>query len=255
MGVATFASGAAQAVAGYQGQMDQYSAQVASTDAQNRALANNYYRQKLQYELGNYNKVTQAKTNVVDYNIYKDESSTAAARAFAKNEAQIQQAFDSFKLAEQSGFVESRKAVRAFEGGSTTAGSLNALREAGRAQAARLNTLTRAQEAQYSANQEVLQEVNQRLNRAHDKVYKEVQFNELAPDRPIFLEAPPKPNALGLVAGLAGSALSAATAFNSFKAPSGIKPPATPTALPGGDQTFFNSAYESMFKPLTKPAG
>lgn len=217
MGVATFASGATQAFAGYQGQMDQYGAQVRATDAQNKALANNYYRQKLQYELGNFNKVTQAKTNIIDYEIYKDDSSTAAARAFAKNEAQMQQAIDAFKLAEQSGFVEARKSVKGFEGGTTTAGSINALREAGRAQAARVNTLTRVKEAQFASNQDVMQEVNSRLNRAHDKVFKSVQFNELAPDTPIFLEAPPKPSALGLVAGLAGSALSGFSSYKSLK--------------------------------------
>lgn len=202
----TAVSGILSAFGGASQRNAEYVAQANATRERNNQLVKNYNRSLMTIALQNYGKLSQKQGEIIDYNIAVDNNFSAAARAFAKNEVQVQAALDKFKLDSQSDFVGLRGGLKANEGGRTSAANINALRASGRAAGSRLAMMDKVKEQQFAVNKELADEVNQRLNRAHDRVFKQVRYNELMPEKPTMLSGPAKPSQLQLFADLAGVA-------------------------------------------------
>jgi hypothetical protein len=202
-----------------------YVAKANATREKNNQLVRNYNRSLMTIAVQNYGKLTKRNNDLLDYDIAVDNTFSAAARAFAKNEKNVQAQIDQYKLADQKAFVDLSGGLKANEGGRSSAANINRIREAGRQAGMRAGMRSRLLTDQYAANQELAREVNERLARAHDKVYKRVQYNTLMPDKPTMLEGPAAPSQWETIAGLAGVAAQGYKDFSSLKAPKALETP------------------------------
>ena len=226
LGLTAF-SGLASVFGGASSRNAAYEAKAKATRERNNQLVRNYNRSLMTIAVQNYGKLTKRNNELLDYDIAVDNTVSAAARAFAKNEKNVQAQIDQYKLADQKAFVDLSGGLKANEGGRSSAANINRIREAGRQAGMRAGMRSRLLTDQYAANQELAREVNERLARAHDKVYKRVQYNTLMPDKPTMLEGPAAPSQWETIAGLAG------VAGSIYKGIKADQPPKTFKDIPG----------------------
>lgn len=184
----------------------EYEAQALATRERNNAAVRSRNRALLRIFEENNKRFVTRKNQLLDYDRFVDDATSAGHRAFARNEKNVQGALDTYKLADQKAFVELTGGFKANEGGRSSAANINRLRDAGRQAGMRSGMRSKLLEDQYAANQDLAREVNERLSRAHDSVFKKVQYNTLMPEKPVMLEAPARPSQWETVSGLLGVA-------------------------------------------------
>lgn len=227
----------------------QYEAEAKAIQAQNDEIARQYNESLMDIALENYGKFTERTGELIDYEIAVDNETSAAMRAFAENELAVQAKLDEFKKAEETLYVETRAKQGANEGGTTNARNINVMRAGGRSAGLLASQRKDLVADQYGANQELAREVNERIQREHDKVYTTVSYNTLMPEEPTFLDAPAAPSVWNDIAGLAGIATSAYTTGISTAAPNTFKDTLTTTTQSTATGVVdIGDTYKSLVK-------
>ena len=209
LGVASFASGAASAVGGYQ----QAQAQAA---AQNRAIANRANQRNRQFELDTLQGIAGYQTEKIDVERKQDAVSMAVRRNISEEQLKRQDRDDRLKLALTEMASKRMLATKANEGGRARSSNKNQLLALGRAEGALYSNKKREDIAAFRRNRESVRQGNARRQELFASVANPYRPGP-APSQDIeFVKGPSK---LGLIANVGQAAVQGYSTYDSLLPP------------------------------------
>ena len=212
LGLGLLSAGASglSAVAGHQQAQDQAA-------AQNRSIANQANQRNRKYELDNLRGIAEYNQDVMDAERQQDAQALAFAGFAAEEELAKDDRINKYLVEDQTLVAKLLGESSVKEGGRSRNYGKNAAKEIGRQRAMRVSNLTRSD----IASKRNVDKARKSADAQRQKLFAQVATPFRAGPAPSqnveFVKGPSK---LGLVAGLAGAAVSGASTYNSF-APEG----------------------------------
>jgi hypothetical protein len=186
--------------------------------AQNRSIANQANQRNRKYELDSLRGIADYNQQVTDVSKQQDEAALAAMRAFSEEDLKLQDAEDQVRFAQQEMAAKRLGVKRANEGGRSRSYGLNTIKEQGRAEAVLYSNLERQSIARYRRNLDTKRKADAQRQKLFTSVATPFRPGPAPTSNVEFVKGPSK---LGLVAGLAGSAVDGLNTYKSLTPPTG----------------------------------
>lgn len=186
---------------------------TAQAEAQNRSIANKANQRNRQYELTNLRGIAEYNQAVTDVKREQDAQSLAFSGFAAEEELAKDDRINQYLAADQTLVAKLLGESFVKEGGRSRSYGKNAAKDIGRQRAMMVSNLTRSD----IASKRNVDKARKSADAQRQKLFSQVATPFRAGPAPSqdieFVKGPSK---LGLVAGLAGAAVSGATTYNSF---------------------------------------
>tara|TARA_Y100000004_G_scaffold167238_1_gene199646 strand:- start:158 stop:946 length:789 start_codon:yes stop_codon:yes gene_type:complete len=247
LGVLSAGAGAAQSI----GQYQSASAQAA---AQNRSIANQANQRNRQYELETLQGIAEYDTAKIDVERKQDEVGLQFARVASEEQLREDDVVNQYLLQDQDLALKLIEGEQVNEGGRARSSGKNAALAIGRQRGSNVANLQRSRIASKIRIEDARRQADAQRFSLYASVADPYRPGP-APSQDI--EFVPGPSPLGLVAGLAGAAVSGASTYNSFAPESqriGFQPTPTSNTSPTLNPTNnLNIDGVGQYMPYSQP--